>query len=306
MYLHLSAVGETPGLGVLVCKAWGVTMLNQEKGAWLPVVNNLQIQFYINVFGVLYQILHMWLIFNIVKICGAGMFEALSQDKYCMQSAVASLTLAAAIWGNTEIVPPSKLTALLCTQAIVKPFTCNCCWGLRKWLFGETFSPQHVVFWSRHRMRHFLMFLLPWGVREGGQSNLSSHFLLPSGLESWAIWPLSRGMSWATKSKLAVTFKYFFHRLPAAKLYVHFILLLSAYIFPCLSLYKYNGLCREYFSGCYCTEYRQITVSLCCIPNIMPEFFYFGYVIFLNLEGWVSVLNFYISISGNLLQKHDK
>lgn len=148
-------------------------MLNQEKGAWLPVVNNLQIQFYINVFGVLYQILHMWLIFNIVKICGAGMFEALSQDKYCMQSAVASLTLAAAIWGNTEIVPPSKLTALLCTQAIVKPFTCNCCWGLRKWLFGETFSPQHVVFWSRHRMRHFLMFLLPWGVRERGRTKQS-------------------------------------------------------------------------------------------------------------------------------------
>lgn len=179
MYLHLSAVGETPGLGVLVCKAWGVTTPNQEKGTWLPVGNNLQIQFYINAFGLLYQILHMWLIFNIVKICGAGMSEALSLEKYCVQSAVASLTLGAAIGGNTEIVPPSKLTAQLRTQAIVKPFTCNCCWGLRKWLFGEIFSPQHVVFWSHHRMRHFLMFLLPWGVRKGGQSNLSSVYSFP-------------------------------------------------------------------------------------------------------------------------------
>ena len=102
-------------------------MPNQEQGAWLPIGNDLQIWFYIYVFGLLYQILHKWLISNIVKICGADMSGALSQEKYGMQSAMASLTVGAVIGGNTEIVPCYKSTAQLHTQTIVKPFTCNCC-----------------------------------------------------------------------------------------------------------------------------------------------------------------------------------
>lgn len=108
MYLHLSAVEEAPGLGVLVYKTWVGIMLNQEEDAWLPVGSNLWIRFYIYVFGLLYQILHMWLISNIVEVCGTDTSEALSQEKYCMQSPMTLLTVDAVIAGNTGIVPPSK------------------------------------------------------------------------------------------------------------------------------------------------------------------------------------------------------
>lgn len=97
------------------------------------------------------------------------------------------------------------------------------------------------------------------------------HFLLPSGSQSWAVWPMSRGMSWASKSKLAMTFKHFSHRLPAEQMFVQCILLHSAYVFPYFSLYNYNRLCRECFFGCYCTEDRPITVSLYCIPSITSK-----------------------------------
>lgn len=60
------------------------------------------------------QILHMWLISNIVIICGADMSEALPQDKYCMQSLMASLTVGGGIAGYKEIVLPSKLPAVTC------------------------------------------------------------------------------------------------------------------------------------------------------------------------------------------------
>lgn len=131
------------------------------------------------------------------------------------------------------------------------------------WVFWET-SPQYVVFWLHHGMNLFWCFsCLGEGEREDKAiCPACTHFLLPSELQSWAVWPLSRWMSRATKSKLAVTFKLFSHRLPVREntytnMYVHFILLLSVYIFLYLSLYKYNGLCREHFSGCYCTEYSK-------------------------------------------------
>lgn len=67
----------------------------------------------------------MWLIPSIVEVCVTGTSDALSQEKYCVQSPITSLTVDAAIGGNTEIVPPSKSAAELPTQTIVKAFTCN-------------------------------------------------------------------------------------------------------------------------------------------------------------------------------------
>lgn len=161
---------------------------------------------------------------------------------------MSSLTAGAVTGGNTEIDPilNGQLSYTLKPQSSLSR---NCCWDQRKWLFGETFSPLYVVFWSHDRMKLFLIFLFPWGRKEGGQINLSKcpHFLLPSGPLSWAIWPVSRRISWASKSKLAMTFKHFSHRLPAEKLFVQFILLPSAYIFLYLSLCDYNRLCRECF-----------------------------------------------------------
>lgn len=127
MYMHLSTVEGAQGLGVLVCRPWWGKMPNQEEGARLPVGNDLQMQFYIYIFGLLCHILHMWLISNIVKICGADMFEALSQWEYCMQSPVASLIVGAVIGGNTEIVSSAKSTARLHAQTTDTPFACNCC-----------------------------------------------------------------------------------------------------------------------------------------------------------------------------------
>lgn len=201
-----------------------------------------------------------------------------------MQSAVTSLTVGAVPGGISEIVP------LLNRQLSYIPKPQPSLWHA---IAAETKESGFLVklsllrMWSSDLMTGWNFFWCLSCLGEGKKEDkaicpLYTHFLLPSGSKSWAVWPISRGMSWASKSKLAMTLKHFSHRLPAAKLFFQFILLPSAYIFIFLSLY--NRLCRECFFGCYCTEDRQITVSLYCITNITP---------FLNLD---TILFYYFSI----------
>jgi len=121
-------------------------MPNQKEGAWLPAGNNLQMRFYIYTFGLLYQTLRMWLISNIVKICGADMPKALCHKIYCTQSPVASLITGAATGGNTEIVPPFCINSSVTYSNHGQAFYMQLLLRPEKVLFFvETSSLHHVV-----------------------------------------------------------------------------------------------------------------------------------------------------------------
>lgn len=90
--------------------------------------------------------------------------------------------------------------------------------------------PKKVAFWW-NLLCSVCDLLIPWQDeaffdvslalgRERRRTKSSVQCLLTSSShqgQSWAVWPMPRGMNWASKSKLAVTFKHFSHRLPAEK-----------------------------------------------------------------------------------------
>lgn len=138
-------------------------------------------------------------------------------------------------------------------------------------------------------------------VRTGSCSGVHS-FPPPSGLPSWAVWPLSRGMSWAIRFELAMTPGFSLTKLPAEKKCAHFMLLFGAYLSLCLSLSKYSGLWSKCFSDCYYTEYRWTAVNLCCKSRALSKFlFWLDHSPSSRGDG-VFALNFCIGFNGNLLQ----